>query len=252
MQRQRLSILGLFVIVAFLVICFTVIAFMPRYSLDYSQTYVVYFQGQQTGLDVGSPVTIRGIKVGQVTDIHLQFDKQTNQFNVPVYINFFKRRTGKLADHSFIEGLIHNGLRAELNVQNLITGNAAIEIEFRPGSKGYVVNTGSKRYIEIPSVPDNEQSADLSTAINAARDMFNSIETLAKSPKVDKTLAAVTNAANGIKTLSSDITDQVPSITAHFNDGVNELKNTAYSVRTLSEYLSRHPEALIKGKRPNG
>jgi len=38
---------------------------------------------------------------------------------------------------------------------------------------------------------------------------------------------------------------------ANLNDAIQELSDAARSIRSLSDYLSRHPEALLRGKRPS-
>lgn len=248
MSRSRTAILGFFVIIGFITLCFTAVIFIPRFAVDYSKNYVIYFQGELTGLQVGSPVTVRGIKVGQVSRLNLQYNEQKRTFNVPVYIHFLKRRSKKFANHALIRKLIKGGLRAELHVQNIITGNAAIELEFRSGSTGHIVLQKNPRYLQIPSVPDNEQQANFRSSINAAKEMFDSITKLVQSPKLTKAFNSITTAANSTTTLANNINDQVPGVTNSFTESLQEFKHSAYSVRTLSELLSRHPESLLKGK----
>ena len=38
---------------------------------------------------------------------------------------------------------------------------------------------------------------------------------------------------------------------ANLNDAVQQLTDAAHSIRSLSDYLARHPEALLRGKRPD-
>lgn len=248
MSRNHTAILGFFVIIGFITLSLTVIAFSPWFTVDYTKDYVVYFQGPLTGLHVGSFVTLRGIKVGQVSGLDLQYDYEKKQFNVPVHINFLKKRSGELADHALIRELIKSGLRAELHVENLLTGSAVIEIKFLPKSKGYVVDQKDSKFLQIPSIPEAEQRADLGVAIDAAKGMFDSINELTNSPKITKLLESITTAGNRTRVLVDTIYDHFPVVSNSITDGFQELKSSAYSIRVLSEYFARHPESLIRGK----
>jgi paraquat-inducible protein B len=47
----------------------------------------VYFQGSVAGLDVGAPVTFRGVRVGSVTGIAVHLDMTDLTARVPVYLD---------------------------------------------------------------------------------------------------------------------------------------------------------------------
>ena len=64
---------------------------------------VLYFAGSLAGLDVGSPVTFRGVKVGTVTRIVIQYDIREQKLRIPVYIELnpekFQIVSGKRSEH---------------------------------------------------------------------------------------------------------------------------------------------------------
>ena len=47
----------------------------------------------------------------------------------------------------------------------------------------------------------------------------------------------------------NDIVDQKSSVRNEFEQSLKELSRAAKSMRVFTEYLERHPEALIKGKK---
>ena len=48
---------------------------------------VVYFQGSVAGLEVGAPVTFRGVSVGSVTRIGLDLNLKDLSAHIPVYLD---------------------------------------------------------------------------------------------------------------------------------------------------------------------
>ncbi len=248
MKQKSTAFLGLLVLVFALVFFETILYFIPSLSLDHSSTYIVYFQGSLGGLAVGSPVNYRGIRVGQVVRMEMEYNVNSRQFDIPIFIRFYKDLGGELANNTLIDKLIKQGLRADLRQQSLLAGNAVINIELHSNRPGYVINDPKFNYTIIPSIPDEDQPADLNAAIDAAKNMFESFTALAKSERVKNAIHAFRNAADSVSTLSNTINEQTPGVADNFNRSMNELNQTAYSIRSLSDYLNRHPEALIKGR----
>ena len=58
------------------------------------QTYVLNFKDSVRGLSPGAPVELRGIQIGEVSDVRAQFDAKTAQFSVPVTIHLDPQRLG--------------------------------------------------------------------------------------------------------------------------------------------------------------
>src|ERR1051325_10347820 len=59
------------------------------------QRFVVYFDESIQGLDLGSPVKLRGVRVGRVVDLNIRYDKKNNHSVVVVTWELSKN---KLAD----------------------------------------------------------------------------------------------------------------------------------------------------------
>ncbi len=102
-----------------------------------NQLYRVYFDGSARGLNVGAPVTLRGITVGYVTDIKLEYDIEDSAFKIPVTIEFEPDRIsmsgGKPLSTGFsAEELVRRGLRAQLRTGNLLTGQMLIDLDIYP------------------------------------------------------------------------------------------------------------------------
>ena len=49
---------------------------------------MLFFEGSVSGLNVGAPVTFRGVKIGTVKEVSLFFDPKSLNMKIPVLIEF--------------------------------------------------------------------------------------------------------------------------------------------------------------------
>jgi paraquat-inducible protein B len=98
----------------------------------------IVFEDSIAGLSVGAPVTFRGVPVGAVESIALQFDPKSNTAYIPVSIRLEPGRALVTSTNGGASAELANfislGLRAELNVQSFVTGQSAIDLDFDPAS----------------------------------------------------------------------------------------------------------------------
>jgi len=63
-------------------------------------TFILFFQGSVRGLNEGSPVEFKGIKVGSVVDVRLEFDSSDFSFRTPVLIEIEPERIVERGEES--------------------------------------------------------------------------------------------------------------------------------------------------------
>lgn len=115
--------------------------------------FVMFFEGSLSGLDVGAPVEIRGVKIGTVTRIRL-FAKGS-QIGVYVSIDPSLLPKGSRVEQRgvvAVQELIKEGLRAQLQTQSLLTGQLLVYLDFFPNSP-VVLARLDPTVPEIPTVP---------------------------------------------------------------------------------------------------
>jgi paraquat-inducible protein B len=102
---------------------------------------IMYFEESISGLDVGAPVDFRGVRIGTVTGVRLEFDSESDLAIVrPVTmqieesrIQFASERNPENDPAKVLEILVNNhGLRARLVPQSLLTGRQKIELGYYP------------------------------------------------------------------------------------------------------------------------
>ena len=107
---------------------------------------VVFFSGSVAGLDVGAPVTFRGVRVGSVQHIAIRISAGTLTARVPVYLELEPNQViweERQLDSSaaVLEDLIRVGLRAQLSPQSLVTGQLRVDLDFWPDAPAQLVGT---------------------------------------------------------------------------------------------------------------
>jgi paraquat-inducible protein B len=138
MAASRPAIVGTFVLGA-LALAVVAILFLggSQYFARTTQA-VIFFDGSIAGLDVGAPVTFRGVRVGSVKRIALRLSAG-GEAKIPVTIELAPGQVtldtatpkGGQVD---VEQLVVAGLRAELNQQSFVTGQLRVDLDFRPNA----------------------------------------------------------------------------------------------------------------------
>lgn len=115
---------------------------------------IMAFDSSVKGLSVGAPVALRGVEIGQVTAINLMLDSEETQLIMLVEAQISSaniQRENSSADQ-IIDHLIHRGLRAQLNLQSLLTGLLYISLDFHPDTPAQLSDIDSP-YTQIPTIP---------------------------------------------------------------------------------------------------
>jgi paraquat-inducible protein B len=119
---------------------------------------VVFFSESLAGLDVGSPVTFHGVRIGSVQNMGIVFSADTMTAQIPVVLEIERNKVdweGKTLSGSEAEAeqFVRAGLRAQLALQSVVTGQLRVDLDFRPGTPARLVGTAAGGVPEIPAVP---------------------------------------------------------------------------------------------------
>ena len=99
----------------------------------------------------------KGIKIGEVIDLKLEFDYDAMAFRIPVLIETEPERIALIGKQTIDrqrgkEILVEKGLRAQLKQGNLLTGQLFIDLDMYPDAPPRKIEYGGK-YPELPTVP---------------------------------------------------------------------------------------------------
>ncbi|MCX7074596.1 MAG: MlaD family protein [Methylococcales bacterium] len=246
-------------------------------QISYTNTlnYVMYFNGSVRGLTEGAPVQLRGYPVGKVLNVSLELDEKTTEIRIPVIVELQPERIKdvnpdiKILPQEIISQLIEKGLRAQLQTGSLLTGQLLVDLDFHPKSK-ITLNSSHSFY---PEFPTTASSLDQFThSANIIMDKIAKLPLENLTVEINKTLqglqgttAAATNTLNSVKgtmgtadktlnTAQKALSNFEAGATTHYQleQLLQELTQTAGSVKQLTDYLAQHPESVIRGKTEEG
>ena len=155
MNASRQTAIGAFVFGGLVLALMTVVLFGNFRLFNPTDRAAIIFQGSISGLTVGAPVTFRGVRVGAVQNITLQFDQTAQAAFIPVTVQLDPdsvRVTGgeNGSQRIDLQVMVQRGLRAELMTQSFVTGQAQIDLDFDPGSQA-VLHPSLTKLPEIPT-----------------------------------------------------------------------------------------------------
>ncbi|KAA0577060.1 MlaD family protein [Azospirillum sp. Sh1] len=262
--------------------------------------YRLEFPGSVQGLQAGAPVLMRGLTVGHVAAVRLEYDENRQVLHIPVDIDIepdLVARTyavidGKPMDEAAVRKLIATqvakGLRGRLASGNLLTGQKLVSFDYEPGNPPTAPGTERSELPTVASsdlesltrsagqVMDKVAALPLDALLADLRGTLQSISGVAGSPDLARSLAALAKALGSADALMRDADRQLPQLvkslrgvataaqgTLNSANGLlaggggqadlpgvmRQLNDAARSFRVLADYLERHPEALLRGKR---
>jgi len=236
-------------------------------------TIVFNFNQSLRGLSPGASLDFRGVEVGEVQSIGLDYDEATQRFKMPVTVLLYPNRLGshfatRIRDASptqngaLLASLVQHGLRAQLRTGNLLTGQLYIALDYFPKAAPAKLDL-SKLPIELPTeantldqlqnqvediakkldkVPFDQIGNNLNTALKSANSLFNQLDTQVAPEAKDTLEQAKKTFGTAQQALSQD-----SPLQNNLQQALEQLNRTLQSLNSLADYLERHPESLLRG-----
>lgn len=327
-MRKQISrtVIGSFVISALALIVAGVLIFGSGNFFKKNYTLVLFFRDSVKGLSQGAPVVFMGVKIGEVKNITAIENPSQSSFIIQVIteIHSEKVKKSKIKQfrnlkefHEYADHLIKQGLRAQLGLQSLITGQLQIELGFHPKEKAVFMGMNTA-YQEIPTIPSTYEilagkieNLPIEKIFKNLSSILTQIDALVTSPEISESINSLNlamqdarkilqkinnqvqplvdkmgNTLDSYKMLAQNLDRQVEPVLSNVNETLktlteatgqaektlknientvdinsvmavqlsttlSELSSAARSIRNLTDYLYRNPEALIQGKGGN-
>jgi paraquat-inducible protein B len=219
-------------------------------------TFISFFQESVNGLEKGAPVKFQGVPVGNVTEILIQIDERDKTFQVPVQYEIdLTRLTTQLGtfvnleDGAVLRQQITDGLRAQLQMESIVTGQLYIELSYRPGAAQAELEPGRTAWPEIPTTPSllaalgtgaGSLVADILRVLFQVNEMLENID----MPQIN---AAVMASAEAVERLVDSpalqqALNEVPGMTAQVNQTMLELGLLAQRAGAAIDPIQLHLE----------
>ncbi len=239
--------------------------------------YVLFFEDSVRGLTVGAPVEFKGIKVGSVIDMRLEYDARTAGFRIPVVVELEPERIlergeqMKKAPREAFQALVKRGLRARLQTGSLLTGQLFVDLDMQPKTPiRLVAMTGGagagRGEPELPTVQGNfEQMTSQAKGIVDKLDKVDIVaigaelqatlkgtSAIANSPGLDKAIADLGASLASLRGIMRKVDERAEPITANLEqalaaarDALEKSKTTMAAVEgVLSPESPMHDNAV--------
>ena len=169
------AVVGTFVLGAFAIGIIALLAVGSLSIFSRPERFMVYFDEGISGLDEGSPVKLRGVRVGHVVAISIRYDRDTGKSVAAVLCELNRGSISDehganldVSDRGALQALVDKGLRAQLEIGGLATGLLFVELDFMdPAKYPDTSKTTEVKYVVVPSAPSeiSEFRASASTLL---------------------------------------------------------------------------------------
>ncbi len=233
-KRASSKLIGAFIIGAMALGAGALLVLARGTFFEQTVPVVMFFDGDVNGLPAGAPIAFRGVKVGQISRIHIQVGSGGK---IAVYGRFERKQLPGPDPQRVLQELVQEGLRAQLAEQSLVTGQLYVGLNLLPSTpaRRFGFDTGA---FEIPTVP-----SALQLVTQRGAELLATLESL----ELPRLVHAVAAAAEGIKAGvgSPQVAEALRSVTAFFMDAdrlaqeagplLTSLKETSDSLRAISD-----------------
>jgi paraquat-inducible protein B len=293
-KEPRYAWIGSFVIGAAAIVAAAVLFFGRGKFFENTETYIAFFSGSVKGLSIGAPVSFRGAPVGKVKDVSIVYKADRDELIIPVLLdldadsvqglNTLKERSKNKEEPELVQRLIERGLRAQLALDSIVTGQLFVQLDFMPNVPIKLQSGDDEDYPEIPTAPspleklqETLQNIPISELVNKTVSAVEKLDALLASDDFSNTFKNVNATLTEIRQLASHFDDQgegilkelktvidqisttLQSVQKTLQDGapltgkasaaLDQFSESARSLRRLADTLEEHPEALLRGKR---
>jgi len=222
--------------------------------------FLLHFAGSVDGLAVGAPVRLRGIPIGNVTDVHLDYDEANGRQTVPVSIEIEPQRVRlpgseteesddefKARAYDVFRRFVEGGLRAHLTSGSVITGQKLVSLDFMPDlPKASMIEGGPAP--EIPTIGGsdlNDLMATAQGALLAVKSAVEGLDQLVRAPELKRSLASLDRSMASFEAITRDAQPQIGPLLADLRSASRSadqvLRQANATLAVAGEALSSDP-----------
>ncbi len=240
---------------------------IKEHAFTKKMAFILFFDGSVRGLNIGAPVEFKGIKVGSVVDVHLEFDKRDSSFRIPVRIEIEPERIIEqdagniLSPYETLKDLVDRGLRAQLQSGSLITGQLFVELDMHPDTPVRLVQK-SGSLPELPTIPASIEQMTTSVKNFLARiekiefnkiseELLKTLEgtnRLITNPEIENIIGELNTSLHALKTILVKLDQHIGPFTDNMEkviaDGGQTIQKAQITLEQLNQMLK--PNAPIQ------
>ena len=256
------TMIGAFVVGAVVLAVAAVVLFGSGKFFRKTEPWLTFFHGSVKGLNVGSPVVFRGVQIGQVTDIIVGFDAAKLEVLIPVFFEVDPEKfkdigsRAETSDADMHKALISKGIRAQLQMQSLVTGQLLINVDFYPDTPANLIGVEQFKdqisiedWWEIPSIPTPLQELEkalgeinIKEITDDIKRAMDGIAKLATNPDLHEGIGVLKNTLTDIQKLARNLDQKVDPLAASLDQTLVEARAGIGDARKL---MNEQGQALV-------
>jgi len=253
------KVIGIFVLGAITLLVVALVVFGSGKIFKKTVPVVFYFEGSVKGLNIGSALMIRGVQVGSVTNVLLQFDQKDLSLRIPVYAEFDPEKVARISGTvlagrdraEMLKRLIDHGLRAQLEMQSVLTGLLMINLDLMPNTPVHLVGKGPE-YLEIPTIPttlealtEKVQKLPIEETFTKLASAVSGIEKVMSSPEIEKGLKNLSQSADEMNRLIKSTREEIKPLSAGIHETLKDTRNFIKNADTQIAGTASRLEGLM-------
>lgn len=246
--------IGAFIVGAIALAVAALLFFSGGRMFTQKERVVMYFEGTVQGLQIGAPVKLKGVILGEVTDIQINFQNYDKKITTPQTIItavtadlVLERinREGEDEKEGFFNEAIENGLRAQLNFQSFLTGLLYVELDFYPKTpvKLYALQT---KHLELPTIATefeeltkSLQELHLKELAKNFTHLLTQVNTIVGSGEIEKMFASVSRAATSIEITSNNANREIIHLSKNLEKTRGQLDTLLAQLNTQTPQVAQ-------------
>ncbi len=210
-------------------------------------TCVLFFEGSVRGLAPDAPVEFKGIKVGEVKQIRLKFNREKGVFQIPVLVELEPGRfltdpdQGEIDLRQALDDLVKRGLKARLQTGSLLTGQLFVELDMHPDAPIHLMGDGMD-YPELPTLPAqmdqlltsvktilakmegmdfDKLSAELLGTLTGARKVMDHAGRIVGKPELENAVTDFASAVSSLKLMLQKLDQRAEPIAMNLENAIS-------------------------------
>ena len=257
-EKPHTVAIGAFVIGALLIAITIVIFALGSGFGQKREKTVMVFEGSVKGLVVGAPVTLRGVQIGQVTNLELMLDSDTIELIMVVEAEITEKNIRRLGSNpeDVTDQLIARGLRAQLKTQSLLTGLLYIQLDFHPDKPPVFVELKTD-HLQIPTIPteleiltQRLEELDLAKLASSIESIIGGLDSFLTNKDLQALPTNLQSTLIAVTQLSEELHTQVaaagPKLDTVLDDTAATLAGANRELPKISSLVQKNLEVLDK------
>ncbi len=263
-KRANPTLIGAFVLGGIALAVGAVLLLGGRQWFKRPVTCVMAFDGNVAGLTVGSPVSFRGVQLGTVSSIQLRYNTTLIVVLTQIDPSRIRGAPGQITParvEQSIQDAVQNGLRAQLQVQSLLTGQLYVGLDYYPDTPARMTGI-DKDYCEIPTIPTalaqvqdqmkkimgELEQLPLKQIVEAAARTMEGVDRIVHAPELGRAIktldATLVEVQSLMRTVNARVDPTAKALQATLEQAQRTMDDVGRDVRKLVENVDNQVKPL--------